>query len=92
MTTIDRGINNHMATDRNDILPRSLSPRGVNRVQASVYVGVSPSLFDEMIADGRMPKPKRVNTRTIWDVHQLDIAFDALPDEVNDNPWDEVIS
>lgn len=53
--------------------------RGINRVEAAGYVGVSTSLFDEMVKDGRMPKPKRINARTVWDVRKLDQAFDALP-------------
>jgi hypothetical protein len=32
-----------------------------------------------MIAEGSMPKPKRVHARTIWDRHKLDLAFAALP-------------
>lgn len=73
--------------------PRAVAPpaaRGLNRVEAAGYVGVSPSLFDEMVADKRMPKPKRINARTVWDVRKLDIAFDALPgDEDSDlaNEW-----
>lgn len=67
----------------------SLSPRGLCRVQAAAYVGVSASLFDEMVADGRMPKPKRINSRTVWDVRQLDIAFDAIPNGQELNPWDD---
>ncbi|MBB4017040.1 hypothetical protein GGR16_002069 [Chelatococcus caeni] len=67
------------AADRRDVLPRSLPPRGVNRVEAARYIGVSPTTFDEMVKDGRMPKPKRVGSRTIWDVRALDFAFDALP-------------
>jgi hypothetical protein len=66
------------------ILPPSLPPRGLSRSQAAEYVGVSPSLFDEMIRDGRMPQPKRVNTRKIWDRKLLDLAFDALPCETNE--------
>lgn len=53
--------------------------RGLNRVQASAYIGVSPSLFDEMVKDGRMPKPKKPNARTVWDRLALDRAFDRLP-------------
>ena len=45
---------------RVDILPPSLAPRGLSLVQAAAYIGVSPSLFDEMVRDGRMPKAKRV--------------------------------
>jgi predicted DNA-binding transcriptional regulator AlpA len=71
--------------------PRKLriEPRGLSRVEAAGYVGVSPSLFDEMVRDRRMPNPKRINRRTVWDRKQLDIAFEALPDDSEDrNPWD----
>jgi predicted DNA-binding transcriptional regulator AlpA len=64
--------------------------RGLSRVQAAGYVGVSPSLFDQMVADGRMPRPKRINARTVWDRVQLDAAFAALPpdkDGDRDDPW-----
>ncbi len=75
--------------ERRDVLPQSLPPRGLSRVQAAAYVGVSPSLFDEMVRDGRMPKPKRINSRTVWDRYRLDEKFEALPDEGADrNPWD----
>lgn len=78
--------------DRDDVLPRSLAPRGLSRVQAAAYIGVSPSLFDEMVKDGRMPKPARINARTVWDRIKLDEAFAALSDDVgsHDDPWDEV--
>jgi predicted DNA-binding transcriptional regulator AlpA len=49
---------------RLDVLSTSLPPRGLSRVQAAAYVGISPTLFDEMVADGRMPKPVRINART----------------------------
>src|SRR5690242_17745827 len=42
--------------DRDQVLPASLPPRGLSRVQAAAYVGVSPVLFDELVKDGRMPK------------------------------------
>jgi predicted DNA-binding transcriptional regulator AlpA len=68
--------------------PRFL-PRGMSRVEAAQYIGVSPSLFDAMVRDGRMPGPKRINTRTVWDRFALDQAFEALPDRDDCNPWDE---
>lgn len=60
-------------------------PRGLSRDEAARYIGVSSTLFDEMVADGRMPRPKRANTRTLWDRIALDAAFSDLPggDEVN---------
>lgn len=54
-------------------------PRGLSREEAARYVGVGATLFDEMVADGRMPKPKRANSRTLWDRVQLDAYFSDLP-------------
>lgn len=74
-----------------DVPARASGPRrGLSRTEAASYVGVSPSLFDEMVKDGRMPKPKRINARTVWDLRKLDVAFDNLPgDEESDeaNEW-----
>jgi hypothetical protein len=67
--------------------------RGLNRVEAALYIGISPSKFDEMVRDGRMCSPKRIDARVVWDIRQLDAAFDKLPsdgghdDDVNS--WDE---
>ena len=74
---------------RSSALPSSLPPRGLSRVESAAYIGVSPSLFDAMVKDGRMPGPKRINKRTVWDRKRLDAAFDALPDNDAGNPWDE---
>jgi predicted DNA-binding transcriptional regulator AlpA len=71
------------------VLPPSLPPRGLSRTESAAYIGVSPSLFDEMVKDGRMPGPKRINRRTVWDRKRLDDAFEALPDSDGGNPWDE---
>ncbi len=77
--------------DRENILPTSLPPRGLSRVQSAAYIGVSPTLFDEMVDDGRMPKPTRINARTVWDRHKLDEAFAALSDDGDgDDPWSAV--
>lgn len=56
-------------------------PRGLSRDEAARYIGVGPTLFDEMVDDGRMPKPKRANSRVIWDRIALDAAFSDLPGE-----------
>lgn len=78
-------------TKTKDILPLSLAPRGLSRVEAAAYVGVSPSLFDLLVSDGRMPTPKRINSRTVWDRKKLDQAFELIPDgdTVDNNPWDD---
>lgn len=62
--------------------------RGLHRAEAAVYIGVSASKFDELVKSGRMPQPKRIDGRTVWDLRALDIAFDNLPDDAASNPWD----
>ncbi|MFG1203123.1 hypothetical protein V5F29_12110 [Xanthobacter aminoxidans] len=68
----------------------SLPPRGLSRVIAAAYIGVSPSLFDDLVADGRMPKPKLINARHVWDRLRIDAAFEALPEKGGPrNPYAE---
>lgn len=71
---------------------RSLSQprRGLRRAEAATYVGVGATKFDDLVRDGRMPKPKKIDGATVWDLRQLDLAFEALPDDGNGahNPWD----
>ncbi|RWR12042.1 hypothetical protein D2T33_10165 [Sinirhodobacter populi] len=67
--------------------------RGLSRVEAAAYIGVSPSTFDKMVQAGEMPAPKRVYARVIWDVRALDLAFDDLPgdDSTSDNnSWSDL--
>jgi predicted DNA-binding transcriptional regulator AlpA len=73
-------------------IDHTIVPRGLSREQSARYIGISPSLFDQLVNDGRMPKPKRINARTVWDRRKLDEAFDALDDDspVSD-PWDEIV-
>ena len=54
------------------------SRRGLSRVEAAAYIGVSPSTFDRLVNDKQMPAPKRVYSRIIWDVRALDLAFEVL--------------
>jgi hypothetical protein len=71
-------------------LPQSLAPRGLNRAMSATYIGTGTTKFDQMVKDGRMPKPKRVDGRNIWDRYRLDEAFEALGEDATDNPWDDV--
>ena len=72
-----------------DALPKQLAPRGLCREAAAQYVGISAAKFDEMVKDGRMPGPKRIDGRKVWDRHAVDLSFDVLPDNEEPNPWDE---
>ena len=65
---------------RSSALPVGTLPRGLSRIQASEYVGVSPTKFDQLVADGRMPHPARLDGRVLWDRLALDRALDVLFD------------
>jgi|GEM_PF-763445 len=62
---------------RTELKPR----RGLRRDEAALYIGVSPSKFDQLVKDGRMPRPKQIDNCKTWDICRLDIAFDDLPDD-----------
>lgn len=74
---------------RPDFLPLSCPPRGLSREQVAQYIGVSVTLFLELVGDGRMPKPKKINGRVVWDKLKVDAAFDQLPGDGDpvDDQW-----
>ena len=79
------------AAQRN--LPPGLAPRGLSRVQAAAYVGVSATTFDALVREHLMPAPKRLRGRVLWDRLALDEAFAALPDDGEprvDDRWGDV--
>ena len=72
---------------------RPVPRRGLSRTEAAMYICISPGKFDELVADGRMPKPRKIDGRKIWDIRALDLAFDALPGEdapPTPNSWEGV--
>jgi hypothetical protein len=77
------------ATARADSL--AYPPRGLSRDEAARYVGVGVTKFDEMVADGRMPRPKRVDARVVWDRLRLDAAFSDLTESPVVNVWDSTL-
>lgn len=63
-----------------DASRRPTAPRrGLSCAEAADYIGVSVSKFLEMVEDGRMPPAKAIDRRRIWDLRELDRAFDDLP-------------
>jgi excisionase family DNA binding protein len=65
----------------------------LTREQAAAYVSVSPNTFNEMVKDGRMPRPKLLSSRRrAWDLRALDAAIDRLPVEGQDTQFDETWS
>jgi hypothetical protein len=66
-----------MSARLSDIRP--VPRRGLSREEAAMYIGISVGKFDQMLADGRMPAPRRIDCRKVWDIRSLDVAFDRLP-------------
>lgn len=69
-------------------IERPIPRRGLSREEAAIYLGISPSKFDELRRDSRVGPAKLIDGRKVWDVRALDDAFDALPSEVNDSTED----
>lgn len=70
--------------------PIAYPPRGLSRDEAARYIGVGTTKLEQMVLDGRMPKPKRVDGRVIFDRLQLDAAFTELPEQGAENPLDRM--
>lgn len=71
---------------------KSQPRRGLRRIEAATFVGVSPTKFDDWVGRGLMPKPKTIDGVVLWDLERLDSAWDELPDDAKsgvpeDNPW-----
>lgn len=68
----------------------ALPRRGLSREEGAQYLGIGATLFDEMRASGQIAPPRIIKGRKLWDIRDLDMAFDALPRE--DSPgvvWDD---
>jgi hypothetical protein len=63
--------------------------RGLSRVEAALYLGISPSKLDELRKANRIPPPKVLDGRLIFTVERLDEFLDTLPDEnqTADDGW-----
>jgi excisionase family DNA binding protein len=61
--------------------------RGLSRIEAAIYVGVGLTKFDELVAEGRMPGPRLIDGRKVWDIRRLDLAFDDLPVDGQEGTW-----
>ena len=84
-------------SDRGRVTAKAPSPsqsrpaprRGLSRIEAATYLGISPSKFDELRKANRIAPPKVLDGRLIFTVERLDEFLDGLPDEVqaNDGGW-----
>jgi predicted DNA-binding transcriptional regulator AlpA len=71
------------------IASRLAARRGLSESEAAVYVGISPSNFRDLVERKIMPAPKLLGSRLIWDIVELDLAFNELPSrrEKDNDSW-----
>jgi hypothetical protein len=70
-----------IATKRCLSATRPVVRRGLSRLEAATYLGISPSKFDELRKTNRIGPPKVLDGRLIFTVERLDEFLDSLPDE-----------
>jgi predicted DNA-binding transcriptional regulator AlpA len=80
-----------MAERKAVISARLTIRRGLGEAEAAIYVGLGATKFSELVKDGRMPRPRLIDGRRVWDVDDIDAAFRELPREGEPahgkNPW-----
>lgn len=66
-------------TTRRDVMPLLPIVFGLGELEAAAAIGISASKFRVLVSEKRMPSPRRLDGRKIWDVDELRAAFKALP-------------
>jgi predicted DNA-binding transcriptional regulator AlpA len=82
------------ATARIDILALLPVIFGLGEIEAAAAIGISPSKFRMLVKEARMPRPRRIGSRAVWDVDELRAAFKALPHEgesEGSDTWADVV-
>lgn len=65
-------------------------PYAMKDREAARYVGVSVSKFRQLVNDGRMPKPRKIDRNSIWCRRDLEDAVDELANADEPNEWDSI--
>ncbi len=71
--------------------PIEFTPRGLSADEAARYVGLGRTTFEALVAGRKMPKPKRVGGRNVYDRWALDAYFADLDDSAS-NRLDDLLS
>ena len=80
---------------RTEITARLPIVFGLDRLEAAASLGVSATTFDALVAQRLMPTPRLINSRKVWDVDELRVAFKSLPKDGEAreavNTWADVV-
>lgn len=61
---------------------------GLSAPEAAEAIGIGITLFLQMTEDGRMPRPRVIGARRVYDVDEVRTAFKALPHDRQAEPTD----
>jgi predicted DNA-binding transcriptional regulator AlpA len=61
--------------------PFGYPPRLMDRAEAARYLSVGITVFDEMVAEGMFPRPKKIKSKQVWDRIDLESAASAIPED-----------
>lgn len=67
------------------------APRGLSADEAARYIGVGRTMFEELVASRKMPRPKRIGSRVIYDRFEVDACFSDI-ESAPANRIDELLS
>lgn len=83
-----------MSASKTTVASRLHIRRGLGEAEAALYVGLGVTKFGALVKDRRMPPPRIIDGRRIWDVDDLDAAFKEFPYEGGEpkhNSWDDLV-
>jgi predicted DNA-binding transcriptional regulator AlpA len=66
-------------------------PRLLRAERAAAYLAMGERTFLRLVAEGKLPKPKRLNGIVAWDRYRLDAYVDDADDDVADNSVDRLL-
>jgi predicted DNA-binding transcriptional regulator AlpA len=76
---------------------QSINRLALRRNDAAAALSISPSLFDNWVRDGLMPRGKRIGGVMLWDMDMIRSAWQALVEDEpmatdNENPFDHLVA
>jgi predicted DNA-binding transcriptional regulator AlpA len=88
-----------MTKARAEIVGRLPIVFGLPEPEAAAALGIGPSKFRQMVDANRLPRPRRIDGKLVWDVEDLYAAFKQFPvdGEEPDRPdpggagWDDMM-
>lgn len=66
----------------------------VRREEAAASLGISPTLFDCWVNDGKMPRGRKIGGVVLWDTEAIRECWARLRDSEDDgsNPFDDTVA